>query len=324
MKLPIWRFALAALVILVGVAVALPGFQPRDHARSLPLPAVSLGLFVSPGLNYGVDFRGGALIEASTGANTDLAALRHGVETLGLRDISPQESDGGSSVLTRVEEQPGGEAAQTGAAEAVRAVIAEVAPEAQIDRVEIVGPRVSAGLAVAGFLPVAAASLGIGVYIWARFDWPYAVGAIATLVLDITKTVGFLALTSRDFGRTAIAALLTLIGFSVNGKVVVYDRMRENSERHPAMPMRELIDLSIDQTLARSLCTFCTALLAMLPMAVWGGAAVQSFAIPMVFGIVVAASSSIFIAAPILLFLGDWRHRNAARAEPGPVVRLPF
>lgn len=290
-------------------------------AVSLVLSAASIALFMSPGLNYGVDFRGGALIEARLEAPGDLATLRAGIETLGLGDVSLQDSDGGRSVLMRVEEQPGGEAAQTAAAEAVRGVLQTVSPDAQIDRVEIVGPRVSAELAVAGLIAVGAASLAMLAYIWARFDWPYAVGAIATLVLDITKTIGFLALFGLDFGLTAIAALLTLIGYSVNDKVVVYDRMRENAGRHPAMPLRDLIDLSINETLARSLYTSGTALLAMLPMAIWGGAAVQSFAIPMVFGIVVAASSSIFIAAPILLFLGDWRQRKRpARAEGAQTI----
>ena len=156
------------------------------------------------------------------------------------------------------------------------------------------------------------ASLAMLVYIWARFEWPFAVGAIATLVLDVTKTIGFFALTGLDFNLTAIAALLTLVGYSVNDKVVVYDRMRENMRLYKKMPLRELIDLSINETLARSLYTSVTAFLAMLPMAIWGGSAVESFAIPMVFGIVIAASSSVFIAAPILLFLGDWRTRRKA------------
>ena len=129
--------------------------------------------------------------------------------------------------------------------------------------------------------------------------------------------VGFFALTGIEFNLTAIAALLTLIGYSVNDKVVVYDRMRENLRLYKAMPLREIIDKSINETLARSLYTSVTAFLAMLPMAIWGGAAVASFAVPMVFGIVVAASSSVFIAAPILLFLGDWRKRRRTRQAAG-------
>jgi len=159
-------------------------------------------------------------------------------------------------------------------------------------------------------LSVVLASFAMLVYIWVRFQWPFAVGAIATLILDITKTVGFFALTGLEFNLTAIAALLTLIGYSVNDKVVVYDRMRENMRLFKQMPFRDLIDRSINETLARSLYTSITAFLALLPMAIWGGSAVASFAIPMVFGVVIAASSSVFIAAPILLFLGDWRNRR--------------
>ena len=185
-------------------------------------------------------------------------------------------------------------------------------PDAQIERTEVVGPKVSGELATAGILSVVLASLAMLVYIWVRFEWPFAVGAIATLILDVTKTVGFFALTGLDFNLTAIAALLTLIGYSVNDKVVVYDRMRENMRLYKQMSLRDLIDRSINETLARSLYTSVTAFLAMLPMAIWGGSAVESFAVPMVFGIVVAASSSVFIAAPILLFLGDWRSRRRA------------
>jgi SecD/SecF fusion protein len=184
---------------------------------------------------------------------------------------------------------------------------------ATVERTEVVGPKVSGELAYAGVLAVVLASIAMLIYIWIRFEWPFAVGAIATLILDVTKTIGFFALTGLEFNLTAIAALLTLIGYSVNDKVVVYDRMRENMRLYKKMPLREMIDRSINETLARSLYTSVTAFLAMLPMAVWGGSAVESFAIPMVFGILIAASSSVFIAAPILLFLGDWRARRAAR-----------
>src|SRR5262249_47222432 len=156
-----------------------------------------------------------------------------------------------------------------------------------------------------GIVAVVLAGLAMLLYIWFRFEWQFAVGAIATLILDVTKTIGFFSLIGLDFNLTAVAAVLTLIGYSVNDKVVVYDRVRENLRLYKAMPLRALIDLSINQTLARSLYTSATAFLAMLPMAVAGGSAVSSFAIPMLFGIVIGASSSVFIAAPILLFLGE-------------------
>lgn len=286
---------------------------------SAVLSIASIALFVSPGLNYGVDFRGGIQMEVTTPAPVDLATLRHGLDGLGLGEVTLQEFGDATRTLVRVERQPGDEAAQTAAATKLKAEIGRLEPGAEIVRTEIVGPKVSGELATAGFLSVTLAALAMLAYIWVRFEWPFAVGAIATLVLDVTKTVGFFALTGLDFNLTAIAALLTLVGNSVNDKVVVYDRMRENMRLYKAMPLREIIDLSINETLARSLFTSATAFLALLPMAIWGGSAVESFAVPMIFGIVVAASSSVFIAAPILLFLGDWRSRRAASAKAAVV-----
>ena len=209
--------------------------------------------------------------------------------------------------MLRLERQPGGEQAQTDAVSKLRETIQTIDPSAKIERTEVVGPKVSGELATAGLTSVILASLAMLVYIWVRFDWPFAVGAIATLILDVTKTIGFFALTGLDFNLTAIAAMLTLVGYSVNDKVVVYDRMRENMRLYKTMPFRDLINLSINETLARSIYTSATAFLAMLPMAIWGGSAVESFAVSMVFGI--------FIAAPILLFLGDWRSRRKTRLE---------
>lgn len=277
---------------------------------SIVLSIASIVLFITPGLNYGVDFRGGIQIEARTSAPADLAALRSSLGELELGEVTIQEFGSNNSVLVRVERQPGGEQAQTEAVERTKEAIRTIDPDTSFERVEVVGPKVSGELAYAGVLSVILASIAMLIYIWVRFEWPFAVGAIATLILDVTKTVGFFALTGLDFNLTAIAALLTLIGYSVNDKVVVYDRMRENMRLYKTMPLRDLIDKSINETLARSLYTSVTAFLAMLPMAVAGGSVVESFAIPMLFGIVIAASSSVFIAAPILLFLGDWRTRR--------------
>ncbi|MGW9231688.1 protein translocase subunit SecD [Pseudorhizobium sp. NPDC055634] len=278
---------------------------------SLVLSFASIILFFTPGLNYGVDFRGGIQMEVVTEGEADLAAFRSQLGELGLGEVALQEFGSPNHLLVRIERQPGGEEAQTEAVERLRAEVVEIDPTSKVQRTEVVGPKVSGELATAGILSVVLASLAMLVYIWVRFEWPFAVGAIVTLILDVTKTVGFFAITGLDFNLTAIAALLTLVGYSVNDKVVVYDRMRENMRLYKKMPLRELIDRSINETLARSLYTSVTAFLAMLPMAIWGGSAVESFAIPMVFGIVIAASSSVFIAAPILLFLGDWRTRRA-------------
>ncbi|NKN13760.1 protein translocase subunit SecD [Rhizobium laguerreae] len=278
------------------------------------LSIASVVLFIHPGLNYGVDFRGGIQMAVKTQGAADLAKFREGLDSLGLGEITLQSFGDKSSILVRAQRQEGGEEAQTAAVTKLKAEVAKIDPTATVEGTDVIGPKVSGELAWAGILSVVIASLAMLLYIWVRFEWPFAVGAIVTLVLDVTKAIGFFAITGLDFNLTAIAAILTLVGYSVNDKVVVYDRMRENMRLYKSMPLREIIDKSINETLARSLYTNATAFLALVPMAIWGGSAVSSFAIPMVFGILVAGASSIFIAAPILLFLGDWRRRHAKAA----------
>jgi preprotein translocase subunit SecD/preprotein translocase subunit SecF len=163
------------------------------------------------------------------------------------------------------------------------------------------------------------------VYIWFRFEWQFAVGAVVTLILDVTKAIGFLALTRIEFDLVMVAAILTILGYSTNDKVVVYDRVRENLRKYKTMPLRELIDLSINETLNRTLGTSMTVFLASLPLALFGGESISGFAWVMLFGIVVGTSSSIFIAAPILLFLGEnkLRRDSAAVVVAKPRPRAP-
>jgi SecD/SecF fusion protein len=287
-------------------------------ALSLLLSVASIGLFIKPGLNYGIDFTGGIQVEVTAPHATDLGQLRGALSRLDLGEVALQQIGGGdNNVLIRIQSQQGGEAAQTAAVSAVRETLRQIDPQMSIERTEVVGPKVSGELARNGVIAVVLAALAMLGYIWWRFEWNFAIGAIATLVLDTTKTVGFFALLGLDFNLTAIAALLTIIGYSVNDKVVVYDRMRENMRLAKRYDLRTIIDASINQTLARCLFTSVTTFLAMLPMAIWGGAAVENFALPMLFGIFVATSSSIFIAAPILLFLGDWWKRRQAQAPAG-------
>lgn len=283
---------------------------------SAVLSIASVGLVVKPGLSYGLDFKGGIQMELRSAEIVDLANVRAGLHDLGLGEVGLQTIGDAGGVLVRVERQAGGEQAQTAAVGALRAALAELAPDSSIESTTVVGPKISAELAEAGVLAVGAAVLAMLVYIWWRFEWYFAIGAIATLVLDVTKTVGFFALTGLEFNLTAVAALLTTIGYSVNDKVVVYDRMRENLQRDPSMPLRNVIDKSINQSLSRCIYTSATAFLAMLPMAIYGGPAVASFAIPMAFGVVIATSSSIFIAAPILLLLGNWHAWRVSTRGP--------
>ena len=270
----------------------------------------SVLLLFKPGLNFGIDFRGGIQMEVAASTPDDLSRYRASLDGLGLGEVSLQTMGDEGRLLVRVERQPGGEVQQTIAVERLKTAVLAVDPQASFERTEVVGPKVSSELAKAGVIAVILASLAMLVYIWVRFEWPFAVGAILTLALDVVLTLGVFALSGLDFSLTAIAALLTLVGYSVNDKVVVYDRMRENLRSLRKRPLREVIDLSINQTLTRSLYTSVTAFLAVLPLAIWGGTAVASFAVPMAVGILIAACSSIFIAAPILLFLGDWRGRR--------------
>lgn len=279
----------------------------------------SVLLLFKPGLNFGIDFRGGIQLEVTTSASQDLSRYRAQLDGLGLGEVSLQTMDEDGRLLVRVERQPGGEEQQTAAVEKLKATLQALDPQVGFERTEVVGPKVSGELAEAGVIAVILATLAMLIYIWVRFEWPFAVGAILTLVLDVVLTLGVFAVSGLDFGLTAIAALLTLVGYSVNDKVVVYDRMRENLRTLRKRTLREVIDLSINQTLTRSLYTSVTAFLAVLPLALWGGSAVASFAVPMAFGIGIAAASSVFIAAPILLFLGDWRgQRGITMFAPDP------
>lgn len=267
-------------------------------------------LLFKPGLNFGIDFRGGIQLEVAVQNADDLSRYRDRLDGMGLGEVSLQTMDGGGRLLVRVERQPGGETQQTLAVEQIKNAILEVDPRADFERTEVVGPKISGELAQAGVIAVILATLAMLIYIWVRFEWPFAVGAIVTLAIDVLITLGVFAITGLDFSLTAIAALLTLVGYSVNDKVVVYDRMRENMRAIRKLPLRDVIDLSINQTLTRSLYTSVTAFMAVLPLAIWGGSAVASFAVPMAFGVCIAAFSSVFIAAPILLYLGDWRGRR--------------
>jgi preprotein translocase SecF subunit len=278
------------------------------------LSTASIALAVYPGLEKGIDFKGGIIMEVRTPQAADLGALRSAVSALNLGEAGLQQFGDASTVLIRLPTQ-GGEGETQQAVNKVRDALEQVAPGSRILRTDAVGNRVSDELFTGGLIALAISLGAMLVYIWFRFEWQFAFGAIITLILDTTKVVGFLAVTRIEFSLTTVAAILTIIGFSANDKVVVYDRMRENLRKYKTMPLRELIDRSINETLNRTLGTSMTLLLSALPLALFGGDTLAGFAWTMLFGIVVSASSSIFIAAPILLFLGENRLR---RGEVSP------
>ncbi len=279
---------------------------------SAVLSLASIALFLYPGLRLGIDFKGGVVMEVRTPQPASFPALRAALAGHDLPDAGLQSLGGRDEIMIRLESRATAQATDQAVAR-VHAALDQVAPGNTVLSTSAVGASVSAELFRQGLLALGLSLLMILVYIWFRFEWQFAVGAVVTLVLDITKTIGFLVLTRIQFDLVMVAAILTILGYSTNDKVVVYDRMRENLRKYKTMPLRELIDMSINETLNRTLGTSMTVFLAALPLAIFGGASISGFAIVMLFGIVVGTSSSIFIAAPILLFLGEKRLRRDTR-----------
>jgi preprotein translocase subunit SecD/preprotein translocase subunit SecF len=290
------------------------------------LSTASVVLFFHPGLHLGIDFAGGVVMEARTPAQANIPAIRAALAAHQVPEEGVQRFGNPDQVLIRIRSQPSADATQL-AVTHVREALESVAPGTKILSTEAIGASVSAELFRNGLLALAISLLMILAYIWFRFEWEFAVGAVVTLILDVTKTIGFLAITRFDFDLVMVAAILTVLGYSTNDKVVVYDRVRENLRKYKSMPLRDLIDLSINETLNRTLGTSMTVFLAALPLALFGGQSISGFAWVMLFGIVVGTSSSIGIAAPILLFLGEHRLRRDAApagtraAREKPAVR---
>jgi preprotein translocase subunit SecF len=276
------------------------------------LSVASVILFFYPGLNYSIDFLGGVVIELRLSEPVDIATIRTDFDGLQLGGAHVQEFGSPRDILIKLERQAEG----ANARKAIDAMLAAKLPGAEVRRIESVGARVSGELFRKGLLAVGLSFVGVLIYIWFRFDWQFGVGVVGTLLLDITKTVGFFAVTQLQFDLNSVAAIMLLIGYSVTDKIVVYDRIRENLRKDKTTPLRGLIDRSINQTLGRTVVTSMTVLLSIVPLAVLGGEAIRSFALTIIFGIVVGTSSSIFIASPILLFLGQKRLRPGVTQAP--------
>lgn len=271
---------------------------------SAVLSVASISLMFQPGLHTGIDFNGGTVLEVRSPANTNIETLRQSLATLKLDNVAIQEFGEQGSFLVRLPSQQQTENAEA-RINAIKSAISSVADDVAFPRLEMVGPSVSSEFIATSMIAVLLACSGMFIYLWSRYERYFAIGAMATLALDITKTLGFFALTGVEFNLTAIAALLALIGYSVNDKVVVFDRIRENLRTNPDKPLADLINESLTSTLNRTVFTSATTFLAILPMGIAGGSAVASFALPMLFGIVIGTSSSILIAAPIVLILGE-------------------
>jgi len=275
------------------------------------LCAVSILLFTVFGLNYGVDFKGGTnfVVRFQQAANLD--DLRTQLNSLGVGEVEIQGFGEPTDVSIRIEAQEG-EEAQLLATDKVKQALG---PNVEYLSIETLGPKVSGELTEQGTIAVVTAIIAIVIYIWFRFEWQFAVGAVVSLLHDVLLTIGLFALLGLDFNLTIIAAILTIVGYSLNDTVVVFDRIREFMRKYKQMPLADLIDFSINSVLPRTLLTSVTALLALLALYIWGGEVLRGFSFCMLWGVLIGTYSSIFIASPILILLGTNRDALGGRAR---------
>ena len=296
-------------------------FRRVSFPASAVLSIVAICLYFLVGLNFGIDFVGGTLLEVRTksGAPADLANMRTSLGALGLGDIQLQEFGSTDRVLIRIPQQAGGEAAQNAAKDKVTSTLGDTIT---IERAEVVGPRISTEMLATSTIGLMTAILAILVYLWFRFEWQFALGAMIANVHDLVLTVGYMSLMQIDFDLSSIAALLTILGYSLNDTVVIYDRIREMLRRYKRMPMPDLINISVNSTLSRSIITHLTVTLSLLALLLFGGHAIHSFVSTMIFGVVLVGTyTSVFIAAPILIYLGVGTTR-AAVEETAEAVKV--
>ena len=277
------------------------------HWRRLAYPfsaaysVLVLVLFLTVGLNFGIDFRGGTLMEMQAkSGKPDIAQVRQTANSFGFGEVEVQEFGNAGDLSMRFALQPGGEVAQQAVVTKARAAFAEAY---EFRRVETVGPRVSGELVQAGTLGVVLAIIGVRVYLWFRFEMQLAIGAIVGTMHDIVLTMGFFLITQLEFNLTSIAAILTIVGYSLNETVVVFDRTRELLRRYKTMPIPELLDLSVNSTLSRTAITSTTTILALVALVFFGGTAIEGFALVMLFGVMVCTYSAMFVSTPVLLYL---------------------
>jgi preprotein translocase SecF subunit len=269
---------------------------------SATLSILSVLLFFAWGMNFGIDFKGGTLVELqSRSAAADIADVRTRADALGFGEVEVQEFGSPREVSLRVELQPGGEQAQQNVVTQLRQTFGD---QYEFRRIEVVGPRVSGELVQSGTLGVILAIIGVLVYLWFRFEWQFALGAVVATLHDLVLTMGFFALSQIEFNMTSIAAILTILGYSINDTVVVYDRIREVMRKYKRLTTFELIDVSVNATLSRTILTGISVFLVLIGLALFGGEVIKGFAYAMLFGLVVGTYSSVFIAAPILAYLG--------------------
>jgi len=278
----------------------------RFRRFSFPLSAlISIAtaiMLFTIGLNFGIDFKGGTLMEIQArSGHADVAQIRRTAESFGFGDVEVQEFGAAGEVSLRFPLQPGGEAAQAGVVQKARDTFSN---EYEFRRVETVGPRVSGELVQSGTLGVVLSVIAVLFYLWFRFERELAVASIIGTLHDIVLTIGFFVITRHEFNMTSIAAILTIVGYSLNETVVVFDRTRELMRRYKTMPAEELLNLSINHTMSRTIMTAMTTALSLLALVLFGGQAIQGFAQVMLYGVLICTYSAICISSPMLIYIG--------------------
>jgi preprotein translocase subunit SecF len=282
---------------------------------SLFMMVLAFGSFILQGLNYGIDFRGGTTIRTESATDLDIAVYREALQSLELGDITISEvfdpTFGADKhvAMIRIQAQDDQEAVTAQMIQDVESALQAVVPDIKFVSVESVGPKVSGELIQTAVIAVVLAIGAVLVYIWLRFEWQFALGAVLALVHDVLLTIGIFSELQIKFDLAIIAALLTIVGYSLNDTVVVFDRVRENLRKYKQRSLAEVLNLSINETLSRTLMTSVTTLLALLSLFILGGDVIRGFVFAMIWGVIIGTYSSVFIAAAILLYLGvkrDW------------------
>lgn len=286
----------------------------------------SLVSFLIQGLNFGIDFRGGTTIRTESTQTIDVAAYRQAIGDLQLGDVTisevfdPTFAADQHVAMIRIQAQEGQEAVSADTVKSVLAALQSVAPDIEFVSVESVGPKVSGELIQKAIIAVVLAIAAVLVYIWLRFEWQFAVGAVAALIHDVLLTIGVFSVVQIKFDLAIIAALLTIVGYSLNDTVVVFDRVRENLRKYKKKPLQEVLNLSINETLSRTVMTSVTTLLALIALFILGGDVIRGFVFAMIWGVIIGTYSSVFVASSNLLRLGVKRDWSKPNAEAGTQV----
>jgi preprotein translocase subunit SecF len=285
-------------------------WQYVTFGGSMALMVLAIVLWVVMGLNFGIDFLGGTTIRTESTQALDVGAYREALNALNLGDVSitqvfdPSFAADQNVAMVRISAIDGTEAVTPEVIEQVKAALTAIDPPVKFVSIESVGPKVSGELVWTAVMAMVAASIGILAYIWLRFEWQFAVGGVLALIHDVFITIGIFALFQLKFDLTIVAALLTILGYSINDTVVVFDRLRENLRKYKTMSLRDVMNLSVNETLSRTLMTSVTTLIALLALLIWGGDVIRGFAFAIFVGVLLGTYSSVYVAKNIVLFIG--------------------